>query len=419
MRRLIYPALILVGFLVGGVVFLKADRKAPDVPTMVIHRRDIRTKVSAEGQLEAVKSTPLSAPIVAGMRQKIAWMLPDGSWVDNGDVVIRFDRSDFEQMREEGRDEESIIEKRLGKAEIQADIKLRNLERDSRLSEEEAKIARDFKSADTEIYARNAIIESDIDTGLAEEKAEHARQAGKIQKDLSRAERELLEIEARKKKLMIEKAETGLKSLEILAPHEGYVIYKRDWRGNIPRVGDVAWPGQPLASIPKLDSMQAEVFVLEADAGGLAPKKKAGLRIDAHPEQLLSAEVISVDPIAQRRIRWVPVQYFRVVLGLQESNPKLMKPGQRVHAVITIAEEAAAIAIPRQAVIPQDGKKIVYRLEAGEFKAVEVDVGASALGKIIITRGLEEGDVIALRDPNEGLEGSKSSTGPQAFGGVS
>jgi len=418
-KRVLLFAFVLLSILAGGLLLLHARGNSPEVPTIVIHRQSFRTHVSAEGNLEAVKSTPLSAPTVAGMRQKIAWMLPDGSWVEQGAVVVRFDSTDFERMREKGQDELAVLHAQLRQSEIKSKAKLENLERERLLSGQEAEIARNFKNADTNLYSRNDIIESEIDTKLAEGKAEHARQAGEIQEDLSKTEEELLEIEVKKKKLVIKQAEEGLESLQLLAPHEGFVIFKRDWRGNTPRVGEIVYPGQPLASIPLLDSMQAAVYVLEADAGGLESGEKAEVFLDAHPRHSFQAEVTSVDPIAQRRIRWVPVQYFRAVLGLKKTDPQLMKPGQRVHADICVGEESAAIAIPRQAVSSHDGKHRVFRLENDGFHPVDVELGASVSGRIIIEKGLKEGDVIALRDPTSGLEKQQESTGPAPLGGVS
>ena len=40
------------------------------------------------------------------------------------------------------------------------------------------------------------------------------------------------------------------------------------------------WRGQPIGEIPDLKSMKAEVFVLEADAAGLAVGEKATLSLE-------------------------------------------------------------------------------------------------------------------------------------------
>jgi multidrug efflux pump subunit AcrA (membrane-fusion protein) len=110
--------------------------------------------------------------------------------------------------------------------------------------------------------------------------------------------------------------------------------------------------------------------------------------------------VKNVAALAQRRNRRSPVQYFEVILELERTEPRLMKPGQRVRADLLLADLDDVISVPRQAVIEEeDGDKLVYRRSGGDFEPVKVELGPSALGRVVIESGLEEGDVIALADP--------------------
>ena len=54
----------------------------------------------------------------------------------------------------------------------------------------------------------------------------------------------------------------------------------------------------------------------------------------------------------------------------------------------------------RHAVFVEDGKRVVYRKRGTSFETVEVALGASSLGRIVIEKGLEDGDVVALQNPN-------------------
>ena len=58
------------------------------------------------------------------------------------------------------------------------------------------------------------------------------------------------------------------------------------------------------------------------------------------------------------------------------------------------------IVLPRHAVFVEDGKRVIYRRRGTSFETVEVTLGASSLGRIVIEKGLEDGDVIALGNPN-------------------
>ena len=104
------------------------------------------------------------------------------------------------------------------------------------------------------------------------------------------------------------------------------------------------------AEIPLLEAMEAEVFVLEIDASGLKEGQPAAVTIEARPDRRFAGKIRLVDKLAKPRQDGSPVQYFAVVIELEETVRELMKPGQRVSAVLTLADEDAVV-VPRQAVI--------------------------------------------------------------------
>ena len=296
------------------------------------------------------------------------------------------------------------------------------LDRDVEVAGEELEVAREFQSTDNLIYSKMEILESQIDTELAETRADHARESQDIQDQLSQTEIDLLSIERRKADIKVQQADEGLAALEVQSPHGGIVMLERDWRGNPVRVGDTVWPGRPLAKIPDLTEMQAEVFVLEADAGDLGDGQSATVWLEADPGIAHAATLKSIDPMAGRRNRRVPVQYFRTVLALEHTDTESMKPGSRVHAEITIADFDSAITVPRQAVCNVEGKTVVYRWTQGAFVAAEIELGPAAFGRVVVTAGLEDGDLIALRDPttsDHGNDSLDSSSSPILPGGAS
>lgn len=390
-------AVVLAAVAIG--VRAVAGLAGPPVPTMTVAAARFKVRVVAEGNLSAVRSTPLAAPMKPHMAFTLAWLVHDGSLVEEGDIIARFDASQLEKDREDGLSDRRISDHRISSARTSQEVTIGNLDRDAEVAEEELEVAREFQSTGDLGYSKMEIIESRIDTELAETRADHARKSQKIQDDLSDTEIELLAIDRRKADIRVQQAVDGLAALEVTAPHSGIVMLERDWRGNPVRVGDMVWPGRPLGSIPDLDEMQAEVFVLEADAGDLAAGQKATVWIEASPGIAHAAEVKSVDPMAGRRNRQVPVQYFRTVLELELTDRETMKPGSRVRSEIIIADLERAITVPRQAVCSVDGATVVYRWRRGGFNPVEVELGPAALGRVVIESGLEEGDVIALWDP--------------------
>ncbi len=388
-------------------------------PVHEVRRDRFVHKVSGEGILKAARSTPLTVPVTLKRSVKIAWMVDDGTPVQQGDVVVRFDSTDLETELLDGRVGFVTAESKIAKTRTEGGAKIRNFDRDSEVAQLELDSARKFQSKDEEILSRNEIIESEINEELATRRLTHLDGTRETQKVLSKAEEDLLFIERRKANMKIQQAEESLRSLEVRAPHEGIVVFHRDWRGDLPQVGDMAWRGQPLAEIPVLEQMEAEVQVLEADAGGLAVERPALVILEGRPDVTFEAKIRRVDNVPKPRARGIPVQYFGVTLALSQTDPAIMKPGLRVHATLMLEERSNSVAVPLQAVFEREGQKVAYRLTKGQFDAVPVVLGPVSHGRVIVEQGLEEGDVIALRDPTAGLlgsliGGSPSQTAPTA-----
>jgi RND family efflux transporter MFP subunit len=327
-------------------------------------------------------------------------MVDDGAVVKKNDVIVRFDPSDFEKELKGGNEDHTTASNNFSKTDAQALATRANLQRDARQAQSELLSAKQFKFDDAEVFSRYQRIEAEVDQGLASEHKNNAERVLTIRDGLNRTDKDLLAIEDKKAALRIRNAQQGLNSIEIRAPYDGILVLTRDWRGDVPRVGATLWPGQPLGEIPELNSMKAEVFVLEADAAGLAPNEKAAVTLESNPNVAYSGKITQLDKLARPRVRGVPVQYFGVTISLDKTDPRVMKPGTRVRAVLDVENRAKAFAIPRQALFEKDGKKVVYRRHGSKYDAVPVEISSSTAGRVVVTKGVADGDELALIDPN-------------------
>jgi HlyD family secretion protein len=387
-------------FVMGLTALLAAcSRKTDDIATFKVEPMTFARRVTAEGTLKPVKATPLAVPQNATSPMKVSWIADDGALLHKGDVVARFDAAEFEDLLLRGNEDRSTATNKLEKANAESAATRTNLGRDARLAQSELEAAQRFKFDDAEIFSRYARIEAEVDQNLASSRKRHAVEVLGVRENLSRVEHDLLAIEDRRAGIKIKQAEEGLQALQISAPHDGILVLQRNWRGDMSRVGDTMWRGQPIGEIPELTSMQAEVFVLEADAAGLAIDQKATLFLEADSRTMFKGKIKSVDKVARPRIPRQPVQYFGVTVELERTDPRLMKPGARVRATLEIENQSNAFAIPRQALFEKEGKKLVYRKKNDAFEPVEVTIGSSSAGRVVVTKGLAKNDEIALEDP--------------------
>ena len=390
-----------VALVILGVTVTAAFRhpSRDDIATYKVEPIQFTRRVTADGTLKAVKATPVNTPNQANRPLKIAWIELDGAVVKKGQVLVRFDPTEFENELVVGNEERATANNKLDKSSSDAKTTRTNLKRDAGQADSELEAARRYKFDDAEIFSRYQRIESEVDADLAGDKKQHAEEVLHVRDNLARTDSDLIGIEDRKAGLRIRNAENGLKALEILAPYDGILVLQRDWRGEIPRVGSTQWPGSPLAEIPELQEMKAEVFVLEADAAGLAADMKATMWLESNPAVKYAGKVTQLDKLARPRTRGVPVQYFGVTVSLEKTDMAVMKPGSRVRVVLEVENIARAFAIPRQALFEKDGKKIVYRKRKETFEPVNVSITSSSAGRVVVKKGLVQGDELALSDP--------------------
>ena len=414
--RVIRHASILLAVTIGA-----SCSTVPEVPTVQVREAVFERLVTAEGQVEAKDATPITGPMATEEPMKVAWLIPEGARVADGDVVVRFDPIDMEKLLADGRAERLVAESRRDGMEAESEGLLRNLDRDAAMATEELAASAKFQAKDPDIFSRREIIQAEIDRDLATRRLEHAQGSRVVRSRISAADLALVDIDRRKADLRIGQAEKGLRALEITAPHAGIVVYQRDWRGNTTRVGDTVWPGEEIAEIPRLDTMIAKVFVLEADAGGLAVGLPARVLLEAHPESPVPAKITKVATLAKRRMGWVPVQYFEIELAFDRQDPDRMKPGQRLRATLALERREKAVVVPRGSVFEREGKKVVWRRDGGGFEPVEIELGPAAVGNVVVEKGLAAGDEIALRDPeaDERPAADKPASGPSSPRGSS
>ncbi|MEE8525492.1 MAG: HlyD family efflux transporter periplasmic adaptor subunit [Thermoanaerobaculia bacterium] len=389
------------------------------IPVYEVERRPFQHRVTAEGNLKATKATRVSVPSDVRRSVRLAWLAAEGTMVEEGEVVARFDPTDMEERLRAGRSDLASASLEVEKTKIEGSIKLTGLETDYKVADLELEHAKSFRKADVSVFSRHDIIEDQIDEKLAGERKEHAGSAQDRQQALGRTELDLLAIKQRKAQLIIDEASQGLQALEVRAPHAGLLTLMRDWNGEPPQVGGEMWRGQDIAEIPDLSKMEAEVFVLEADAGGLEVGKPATVIVEAAPDVLHAATIRRVDAVAKPRSRGSPVQYFGVTLEIEATDPEIMKPGQRVRATLLLAELEDAVIVPRQAVDQESGEARVYVREGGEFVPRPVKIGTASMGLMEVIEGLDDGEIIALRPPGSGGGDEPEETTPSmALGGA-
>tara|TARA_R110002096_G_scaffold16898_13_gene58146 strand:- start:6366 stop:7646 length:1281 start_codon:yes stop_codon:yes gene_type:complete len=416
--KLLITGAVLGGIVVGALAVRNrlTEEAAEGIPSVAVERKTVERRVPAEGVLEAEKATPIMPPR-GSRRLRIAWLKEDGSAVEEGEVLVRFDREEFEKSLSNGEDAQKSAEFKLAIERTQNLGAQKARDRSADLARIDLQVAQERKTTeDDEIFSRNELLTSNIDRQLSEARVEHAGAASKMDRAISRSKVQLLELEKQAAELEIGRANDGLSRMEVKAPHDGIFVYENDRI----EVGATVYRGQTLGKLPLTASMEAEVFVLEADVKGLVEGTAATFFIESQPSKHYAAKIKKIDTLAKPRHEDVPIQYFTITLELEETDTTVMKPGQRVRADLTLAALDGLI-VPRQCVFQVDGDMVVFRKNGETFDTVKVKLGAGTPGLVVIEEGLADGDRVATQDPfgraSEAEDGEDDSTEPKEESG--
>ena len=384
----------------AGTTFLGGDAGAA-VPTATVTRGEFRRTHVEAGKLRAARDEKVVSPRVRG-DLKIVHLWPDGEQVEAGDLILQFDRN---WHGEEVKDKVSRLEQaRADLAKFEAEQKRRRAELTMQVAQREAALELARISLDKSEYA-SAIEreEARIGVGQAERALKDARANLEAQEIVERVERSNMEIHIAHRQQSYDRAVNDYERLSVRATRPGLVVHEKirkrgSRRREKVKEGDAVWSGMSLLALPELDSMQVVSQVGEMDVHSVGPGLAAVIRLEALPGPVFHGVVREVAPMAAEKEGAPNVQVFEMIVDITEQDDRLF-PGMSASVEVILETRPDVLTLPLDAVHPRGEGTIVWRRGAGGFEAVEVTAGEANGLRIVIEEGLQEGDVVALRDP--------------------
>ena len=89
---------------------------------------------------------------------------------------------------------------------------------------------------------------------------------------------------------------------------------------------------------------------------------------------------------------------FPVRIQVKDRKGAPLRPGMTAVVRIIVERIPEAVSVPLECVFERDDQHIVYVRRGGDFRAVEVELGAESDDRVMITKGLKGGEEVALRD---------------------
>jgi HlyD family secretion protein len=397
-------ALLLVTLLAASC----GGRSDATVANMIVRKVTFEILIPAFGELQAAKSTAIAVPPESRFSlQTVAWMAPDYSMAKNGDVVIRLASTELADLLRSEQAEMAKLNLEIAQKEKELEKEKTDLTGQITVTGIQRELADVYAARDETIFPRNKIIEDAIDLRYQTLREEHfQRKQNQLEKRIT-AELQLLQSKVRACEVKIKQFQDQLNNLELRAPHDGMFIIGKTWNGEKYRVGNYAYPGMKLGSLPDLSVMEAKLYVLESEASGLKEGLLVSLTLDYEPGRVFTGKVAGIDTIAKPLSEQSPLKYFEVKAGLDVTEPQLMKPGVQVKASIFVEKLSDVITVPNQALVFEKDEAFALVKNGSKIQRRPVEIGTRSLTQTVVTEGLKEGEEILLGTPGTEAKGEQ------------
>jgi HlyD family secretion protein len=393
---------------IAGAALAFRTATPPRVPTAEVMRGEFVDDISIRGEIKALHSIQITAPSMAGDLQ-IVRLVPTGTTVRKGEVVVQFDTTalqvKLDQKRSELKSAEADIDRSRAEARMTREQQATDLLQ-GRYDVDKAKL----DASKNEILSEIEGAETRLKVADAEQKYQELQQKDASTKESTDAEIQSRIEKRRKSAFDVQMAEKQIASLTLRAPADGMVTilpnYRaRNWSqgGSTPdfKEGDRAWSGAVIAELPDLSTVRMRARVDEDDRGRLTVNQRATVRIDALADKEFPATVAEISPIAKPDYSsWPFTKNFDIALQIQDADARI-RPGLSAGARIAVVRIPGSILVPAEAVFEKNGHSLVYVLRRSHFEERTVEVARRSKTQILIAAGLGSGERVATRDPTQ------------------
>ena len=369
--------------------------------TFVVRRQALISSVSAEGTVEALRSHALITPRLRGTWQiGIAYLAPEGSFLQKGDVAVEFDGEQFRTRLDQALRNLESARSDLAKLDAEQESKIAQLQAQIMRAEASMESSR-LKLAELEFIAprEREIRQMQIDKSAIE--AANARRKLDSSHQVHREERSqhLLRIKQEESKVQTE--QTNLEQLVIKAPVDGYMQYgENPMTDEKVKPGDNAYAGRPVALIPDVSSLQVKLQLSETEVQNMVTGQTAEILFESLAGLKLPGKITQVAQVAKPVRRNSEVKTVEVTVSV-EGKAEGLVPGITATCTIVKQEVQDAVVVPLESIFEKDSAKVVYALDGEDFTTRQIELGARGDNFAVVLSGLEGGEKLALREPDQ------------------
>jgi multidrug efflux pump subunit AcrA (membrane-fusion protein) len=438
-RRYVVSSVLLVLMLLGTGSGSRTAPRAASTPLLhvPVKRADLNVTLRAGGLVESARRTVIRCPLerLGGGQSatSILWLAPEGSIVNEGDVICRLDASEHQELERVQLIAVAAAAAEKRRAELDLDVSVAALReyREGLCGLERREFAAQISQARATLtqtsdrldWSRRMLEKGYVSKALtsaqasARERIEfelaqlesrnrnyqnygRPRTTRLLESRIKSAQSNVMYQSLRSQELneRLSRLQQQVNSSTIRAPHGGLLVYAHKPRRDL-RIEEGIWvhQNQELLYLPDLSRLEVQVLLHETVVERVRPGMRARIRPEGGPgaiEGLISA----IDPlpvVAGGRRSAGDVKSFVGHIPLAPRNAAL-RPGMTAEVEILTARQPGALVIPADAPRRESGRDVCYVLRPDGLERRTVVLGQSTEELVEVTGGLIEGEEVAL-----------------------
>lgn len=393
-----------------------------DITTAQASIQAIPSYIEATGNLASDAQTDV-APAVGGKIVEVNFDI--GSYVNQGDVLVRLDsrdanirleqaRAQLEQQRQAVLQADANVDQALASLrQTQARLGVRDGETfqikdfsqvksvTAQLELAEKELRRTEKLLETGDVSRSAYdqrkSQRDALLGQLDEARSNAAVAiraintAQAAVDSARAAANSVRATIRTSEAAIAQAQKSVTDTIVYAPISGFVSERNADLGEYisPNV-----PNSKIATIVRTSTLRVKIDIPEQTVGKVATGQGISLQTSAYPERSFAGRIVRIAPSVNQQARTMLVE------AEVQNVDGLLKPGQFATVRITQSKPEPAVMIPVTAVRTDGDVNRVYLIKDGTAREQIVQLGLLENNMIQVKNGVVEGDTVATSNLN-------------------
>jgi HlyD family secretion protein len=281
------------------------------------------------GTVEATRARAVLVPRLAGQVAPtivITSLVKAGARVQEGDVIVEFDRQEQMRIARDRRAELVDLDGQIQKKKSEQAIT--QAADETALQESERNVGRaELDTRTNDLISKVAAEKNTLALDQARARFNQLKQTYQLKRQAAEADLKILLIRRERAELALGYAERNSDLMAVKAPFSGLVVLKQVWKGNSQAPvaeGEEVRPGLPILDIVDASAMQVRAIVNQADIGLVTPGRAAKVRLDAYPQLLFDGKVELLAPLGVASTLTQKVHTFTAIVSIQGSDPQLM-----------------------------------------------------------------------------------------------